>query len=139
MKVPDSFGIGLASLVPKFKGLKKSVAADDFRAIRVNPIISKIFEHCMADYIHFKNNTSTKYFGFKKNVGCINSIHTLRKRINYFVTRNSTVSIANIDLKKAFDKCNTYGTLCALQKRKVDFSVINVLENWCSKNCLTVK
>ena len=87
MKVSDSFGIGLASPVPKFKGLKKSVAADDFRAIAVNPIISKIFEHCIADYVHFKSNTSTRQFGFKKNVGCINSIHTLRKTINYFVTR----------------------------------------------------
>ena len=87
MKVADSFCIGLASSVPIFKGLKKSVAADDFRAIRVNPITSKIFEHCIADYVHFIRNISTRQFGFKKNVGCINSIHTLRKTINYFVTR----------------------------------------------------
>ena len=53
-KVSDSFGICLASPVPKFKGLKNAVAADDFRAISVNPMISKIIEHCIADYIHFK-------------------------------------------------------------------------------------
>ena len=138
-RVPDGFGIGLTSPIPKFKGFKNCTTADDYRAVTVNPVISKIFEHCIMDFISKNTRLSTRQFGFKKKVGCINSIHTIRKVINYFSNRKSTISIAIVDLRKAFDKCNTFGILCSLQKHNVNVEIINILENWFSKNCNVVK
>ena len=63
----------------------------------------------------------------------------LRKVINYFNTKKSTVNLGVIDLKKAFDKCNSFGILCILQKKAVNICVINILENWFAKNSTVVK
>ena len=72
--VPDDFGIGIATPIPKFKGNKKNVSSDDYRGITICPVISKNFEHCIIT--HFSHiETSERQFGFKKNVGCYNSIH----------------------------------------------------------------
>ena len=126
--VPDDFGLGVTTPLPKFKGSKKKVVADDFRGITINPLISKIFENCLLpSFSHIK--TSNRQFGFKKGVGCNTSIHTLRKVINFFNARGSTVNLAAIDLKKAFDKVNLHGLLNLLIDKKVNSAVISVLEN----------
>ena len=136
--VPDDFGVGVTTPIPKFKGNKKLTTADDYRGITICPIVSKIFEHCIMDSFT-DTGTSERQFGFKKNVGCSNSIHSIRKVINYFNNRKSTVNIGVIDLKKAFDKVNAFGLLCMLQDKNIDVKIINVIENWFSKNCTTVK
>jgi len=83
--------------------------------------------------------TSERQFGFKKNVGCYNSIHTVRKVIKYFNNRNSTINVGSIDLSKAFDKTNIYGILCLLQEKNVNTDIINILQNWFLKNSTTIK
>jgi hypothetical protein len=80
--VPDSFGIGKTTPIPKFKGCKRTVSADDFRGITICPILSKVFEHCIKKFVNIP--TSSRQFGFKKQVGCANALHSLRKVINYF-------------------------------------------------------
>ena len=75
--VPDDFEIGVTTPIPKFKGNKKQTTADDFRGITICPIISKIFELCIVD--SFSGiDTSVRQFGFKKSVGCNNSLHTVQ-------------------------------------------------------------
>lgn len=136
--VPDDFGIGVTTPIPKFKGNKKQTTADDFRGITICPIISKIFELCIVD--SFSGiDTSVRQFGFKKSVGCNNSLHTVRKVINYYNIRKSTVNLATIDVRKAFDKVDTFGILCMLQDKQVDIGIINVLENWFSKSKTKMK
>ena len=49
--VPDSFGIGKTTPIPKFKCCKKNVSADDFRGITICPILSKNFEYCIKKFI----------------------------------------------------------------------------------------
>src|SRR5207248_10658054 len=91
-------------------------------------VISKLCEHClMINFVDIK--TSDTQFGFKKNVGCNNSTHTVRKVLNYFNNRKTTVNIGIIDLRKAFDKVNVFGLLCLLQEKNINLSVINVIEN----------
>ena len=134
--VPDSFGIGKTTPVPKFKGCKRSVSADDFRGITICPVISKLFEHCIKKFIDVP--TSVRQFGFKKNVGCENALHSLRKVVNYFNNRKSTINAGVIDLRKAFDKCNTFGILHMLQRKNINSCIINTLENWFSKSSTAV-
>ena len=63
--VPDDFGLGITKPIPKFKGNKKLVTADDFRGITICPIISKIFGYCLQESI-LSVPTSERQFGFKK-------------------------------------------------------------------------
>jgi len=61
--------------------------------------MSKIFELCILN--NFDNVvTSNRQFGFKKNVGCQHSLHSVRKVVNFFNTKGSTVNIGVINLKK---------------------------------------
>jgi len=136
--VPDDFGKGLTTAIPKFKGHKKDVGTDDFRGITVNSVLSKIFEYCLFDQVNIIK-TSNRQFGFKKGTSCRNSIHSVRKIIHYFNSRKTTVNLGVVDLKKAFDKVNIYGVLGVLLDKKLNFNIIKVLENWLTKNNTIVK
>jgi len=136
--VPDDFGVGVTTPIPKFKGIKKQLTADDFRGITICPVVSRVFEHCILNNL-VKLQTSVRQFGFKKKVSCNNALHMFRKVINYFNSKKSTINLGVIDLKKAFDKVNLFGVLCMLQEKGVDFKIINILENWFSKNVTTIK
>ena len=48
--------------------------------------------------------TSDRQFGFKRKVGCSNAIYSLRKTVEYFTSKGSTV--CSLDVSKAFDKIN---------------------------------
>ena len=127
--VPDNFGLGITTPIPKFKGNKKSVSANDFKGITVSPVISKIFEYCMLEN-KSSITTSDRQYSFKKGVNCNNSLHTVRKVINFFNLGNSTINVAVIDVKKVFDKVNHYGLLNMLVSKNINVKLINVLENW---------
>lgn len=131
--VPEDFRIGVISAIPKFKSSKLHATAEEFRGISVNSIFSKLFEHCLL--VHLSNiKTSDRQFGFKKGVGCNHAIGKVRKIINYYVNRKSTVNVTIVDLKKAFDKVNIYGLLSLLQSHDVPSKIVKTLENWFS-NC----
>ena len=98
--VPDDFGLGVTMPIPKFKGYKQKAIADDFRGITICPVLSKIFEYCLLQFFSHVN-TSSRQFGFKKNVGCANAHFTVKNIINYFNKGNSTVNVAAIDLLKS--------------------------------------
>src|SRR3989442_3744414 len=79
-EVPTGFGAGLVTPIPKFCGHKIKVCADDFRGITLNPIASKIFEHCICPY--FCNlSTSDRQFGFKKGLSWSHAINLVRNTI----------------------------------------------------------
>ena len=81
--VPDDFGVGITTPIPKFKGCKKDTTGDDFRGITIYPVVSKIFEHRIMNNFS-ELDTIERQFGLKKNFGCSNSIHTVRRVVNYF-------------------------------------------------------
>ena len=131
--VPDDFGRGVMKPIPKFKGVKKNCNVDDFRGITICSIISKIFEHCILR--HFNEiTTSIRQFGFKKNSSCHMAIYSVKRVINYFNDRGSTVAVGSIDLRKAFDKVNHYGLLCTLQQKHINARILDLLENWMEKS-----
>ena len=47
--VPDDFGLGVTTPIPKSTGHKSNTFADDYRGITICPIISKIFEYCLLN------------------------------------------------------------------------------------------
>jgi len=128
-EVPLDFGRGIVTPIPKFKGRKSQVSAEDFRGITLTPIASKIFEHCLIIFLS-NLQSSSRQLGFKKNVGCSHAINTLKNTALYFNKRGNTVNLCFIDIKKAFDKTNFWGILTLLQKFKINPSVICILEYW---------
>ena len=80
--VPDDFCLGITVPIPKFKGFRKNVDAYNFRENTINPVASKMFEHCLLPFFECLS-TSDCQFGFKKGVGCLNSIHMVRKTVNF--------------------------------------------------------
>ena len=99
---------------------------------------SKIFEHCIFPFLS-NLPSSHRQFGFKKGVGCCNAISEVRKTIQYFNKRGNTVSVALVDVKKAFDKVSIWGVLKMLQRNCVNSTIIDVLEHWFSSSSACVK
>jgi len=49
---------------------------------------------------------SDMQFGFKEGSGCSHAIFLLREVIDYFASHGSTVYMATLDARKAFDRVN---------------------------------
>jgi len=78
-------------------------------------------------------------FGFKYKVSCNHAIYTVRKTIDFFIERGSTVNIAGIDLKKTFDKINRYAMFIKLLERNCPIALVAILECWFLKVYASVK
>ena len=101
--VPDAFGKGI--IVPIPKGSKRSYNdVDDCRGITICNIVSKIFEHCLSLQCGKFLGCSDRQFGFKKGASCAQAIYTMRRVVNHFTEKGSTVNLCTLDLSKAFDK-----------------------------------
>ena len=66
---------------------------DNYRAITLSPIISKLFEVVLLNICSDVLDTDTLQFGFKNNSGCTDAVFTLKATLDYFVKRGSSVYI----------------------------------------------
>ena len=79
---------------------------NNYRAVTVSSVISKVFELCASGKFCAFFTSHHLQFGFKKNMGCQNAMFTLQHVTNYFVHRGSTVYMSALDASKAFDRVN---------------------------------
>ena len=116
--VPNGFGIAITVPIPKWDSNQISCNSDQYRGITISSVFSKLFEHCLLE--NYKNflTTSDFQFEFKKQSSCSHAVYTVRKTIEYFVERDSTVNVCSIDMAKAFDKMNKYALFIKLLKKK---------------------
>jgi len=131
--VPVAFGQGIIVPIPKGDMKCNQDKLENYRGITISCIMSKIFESCILCHLKKYFLTSDRQFGFKKNVGCSNAIYSLRKTIEYFNSRGSTVNICSMDLSKAFDKINFNMLFNKLMDRKVPRFFIEILISWYEK------
>ena len=61
----------------------------------------------------------------KENVGCVHAIYsnTVKSVLNYFNKQGSTVTMAALDISKAFDKVNHYVLFSKLLDRRVPMCI----------------
>jgi len=137
--VPNDFGVGLMVPIPKGSASNSKNNTDDYRGISINPVISKVFEHCLLELFSKFLTTSEMQFGFKSKVSCNHAIYAVRKTIEFFIERSSTVNIASIDLEKAFDKMNRYALFIKLLQRDCPTVLIGLLDCCFSKVVACVK
>ena len=131
--VPNDFGKGILIPIPKNTTVKGDVTTENYRGISLNPVISKLFERCLLNIFDKYLGSSAMQFGFKSKSSCSHAVYSVRKAIEFFVERQSTVNVCGLDLAKAFDKVNRYGLFIKLMKRRCPVALINILECWFSK------
>ena len=136
--VPEMFGSGVP--IPLLKDKSGSLHdMDNYRAITLLPVISKVFEMVLLAVCEPVLESDPLQFGFKRNTGCNDAIFSLKSVIKYFNDRGSSVFIASLDIKKAFDHVNHYKLFRSLLSIGVPLIVVDVLSNWYSKMFCVVK
>ena len=88
--MPDEFGKGLCVPIVKDKHSDLS-AVDNYRAITLCPVLSKVLEYCLLHKFVSYFKSSELQFGFKKGLGCSDAMFVLNQTVDYFVSRGSTV------------------------------------------------
>lgn len=136
--VPDAFGIGIS--VPLLKDKSGNINdVNNYRAITLIPIISKVFENVILALCENHFITDPLQFGFKRGIGCCEAIFTFKSVINHFTDRGSSVYVASLDVSKAFDKVNHFKLYMSLLNAGIPLSVIKILFCWYSKLFVSIR
>jgi len=98
-----------------------------------------VFEHVLLSLCEDVLYTDELQFGFKKARSCTDAIFTLRTAVSHFNAKGSTVYLAALDIKKAFDSVNHNKLFSCLLLRGVPICIINVLRDWYTKLFVRVK
>ena len=86
--VPHAFGSGIIIPLLKDASLDKT-NMDNYRAITLSPVISKLFELYLMDIMHDFLYTSELQFGFKAKRGCRDAISVLYNTVEYYTSHGS--------------------------------------------------
>ena len=129
--IPASFGASYTVPIPKCN-VKTYLSVDDFGAISINPVISKLFDMAVLDRYSDYFKTSDHQFGFKKPLGCSDAIYSVRNIIETFVSNGSIVNVCTLDLSKTFDRMNHYALLIKLMDRKHPIQLSTIFKLWFS-------
>ena len=71
--------------------------------ISISPVISKVFEHCLLHiFSKYLISSHDRQFGFKSKTGCNHALYSVRKTVEFFIERESTVNLCALDMAKAF-------------------------------------
>jgi len=110
---------------------------NNYRAITLSPVISKLFEMVILDTSNDFLSTDTLQFGFKDKVGCTDAIFTLKSTI--VTLQIEVVFVASLDISKVFDSVNHFKLYRSLLRVGIHVTVIDVLCDWYSKLSYAVK
>ena len=136
--VPAKFGSGI--IVPIVKDrLGDATKLDNYRAITIGSIISKIFEFCVSSKFGNFFSSNELQFGFKKGLGCSNAVYVVQQVIEFFNSRGSTVYVSSLDASKAFDRVNHTVLVNKLIERNVPLCLIKVIIDWYEKLTAAVR
>ena len=129
MPRPDSFAIGVS--IPILKDKTGNINdVDNYRAITLAPIISKVFELLLLFLCQEVLEIDMLQFGFKRNSGCMDAIFTLKSVIQHYSCCGGSVFVASLDLRKAFDSVSHYKLYESLLSSGVPWIIVDILCNW---------
>jgi exonuclease III len=136
--VPDDFGSGI--IIPLLKDkLGKINDLGNYRGITLIPVISKLFELVLLEICKPYLCTDDLQFGFKERVGCPDAIFLLSETIDYFSSRGSSIFMAALDFKKAFDRVHHFKLFSSLIRAHIPIWIILTLINWYGKLRVAVR
>ena len=136
--VPNSFGIGVT--VPLITDKTGSVNdVSNYRGITLSPLISKLFELVIMSLCSDMLQTDSLQFGFKDKIGTADAIFTMKSTIKHLTDRGSSVYVASLDIRKAFDRVSHFKLYKSLLDTRVPVIIVDVLCDWYSKLCYAVR
>lgn len=136
--VPTGFCMG--TIVPLVKDKTRNLNdIENYRPITLIPVISKIFEHVILQLCENSLTSDQLQFGFKKGIGCVDTIFALRITVEYFLSKGSSMYLAALDIRKAFDSVKHDKLFDCLLKQGVPLILVDVLRNWYSKLFVNVR
>ena len=136
--VPSGFCTG--TIVPLIKDKSRNLNdIDNYRPITLIPVVSKIFEHVILSLCEECLISDQLQFGFKRDSSCADAIFMLRTSVEYFNSKGSTVFLASLDIKKAFDSVNHDKLFDCLKNAGLPQVFIGLLHNWYSKIVVNVR
>jgi len=110
-------------------------SVDNYRGITLTPVVAKAFECVLLSNCEEFLATDNLQFGFKRFVGCLQAVLTLRSVMDYFISRGSGVYAA----AQAFDTVCHAKLFQCLVDNGVPGWIVLVTENWYSKLCVAVR
>jgi len=128
--IPTSFGSSYTVPIPKCDSRSRSLTVDDFRGISISPVISKLFEMAILDRFNYYFVTTDHQFGFKKHLSCRHVIYSVRRVIESYIDKGSTVNVCALDMSKAYDRTNHFSLYMRLMDRKLPIELLNIFEAW---------
>ena len=60
----------------------KAMSCNDFRAIAISPVLSKVFEYRILEKLQSVFATEDNQFGFQKKLSCNHAIYTVRNVVD---------------------------------------------------------
>ena len=136
--VPQCFTHGI--VIPIIKDKRgDATELSNYRPITISSTISKFFECFLFNSFLSFLTSDPLQFGYKLHTGCPNAIFLLRRVIQHFNNRSSSVYVASIDASKAFDGVNHYKLFSILIKKGLPSYFVHTLHNWYSRLNVKIK
>ena len=125
-----NLNISAITPIPKKAGITKN--PDDYRPISVSNVFSILYERLILQKIEHIFKFSSNQFGYRRSTSCKHASFVINEARHYMVSGGSPCYIANLDMKKAFDKLWRQGLFFKLLD-KVDNiywrAIVNYYEN----------
>ena len=110
-----------------------------YKPIALSSIISKVFEHIIAERLEIYLWTNDNQFGFKSGHSTDLCIYALIKFIEYYKSRSTSVYVAFLDASKAFGKISQWTLFRKRMDRGVPLYLVMNLCYWYQKQDMTVR
>ena len=129
-----------ATVTPIVKDKRGDVTdKDNYRPITITTVTSKLLESIICNKFTDQLYTSDHQFGFKRHHSTDMCVFALKETISYYLSNNTPVYTAFMDVSKAFDKVNHWVLYSKLLKRGIPSSIVRLLVKWYSSQNFYVK
>lgn len=120
-----------AVIVPLYKGRGSSQDCKNYRGISLLSVVGKLYAKILIERVVQK--TEGKMWdvqaGFRKGMGCVDQIFSLRNIAEKFLAKNRKVFCTFVDLEKAYDKVERDDLWSTLSVYGVDGNLIRALKS----------
>ena len=112
---------------------------NNYRPIALSSVISKVFENVILYRLEKYLWTTNKQFRYKAGHSTDLCVYALIEFIEYFKRRSTSVYVAFLDARKAFDKINHWILFKKLIARRVPIYLVKVLCFWYQNQSMYIK